>query len=438
MNLKKLLKRKLPVALVMFISERHFWKRNFKIYKHYKANLKKIHTGETDKMKIAFIVEVPEVWNSIRSVYEAAEKNNIDTLLLCIPNTRDYMHEYKINEEKTNKAKDFFNSLGMDSTNALCADGKWFDLKKYNPDYVIYTRPYDTEYPEPYKSYSVCEYTRICYIPYAFSQTNGPLFKTTFAPKFILSTYLTFAPSKIRLNDCKNVYFWQVFRKTNNFEYLGFPRFDLLKEFNNDNEKSIKTIAWLPRWSFNNGPGQKKSHFMDFYKPLMQFMQEHKDINLIIRPHPLMFQSIIDNDILTANQVDDIRRQIENEPNISLDNDKDYLPLLKKADVLISDFTSLLIEYFVSGKPIIYCDNSDGFNADAALMDSTLYHANDWDELEQILTELINGNDAEYDKRQQAIGQLMPQNAGKIGESIVHYLTQDYNKFKRSCNESEQ
>lgn len=172
---------------------------------------------------------------------------------------------------------------------------------------------------------------------------------------------------------------------------------------------------WLPRWTVDSPKGKRISCFLKYLENFFKYMAENPTVDLIIRPHPMMFQVILEKSIWTQEEYHTFMERMDKASNIYLDNNEDYLVSFGKSDVLVSDYSSLLIEYFVTGKPIIYCDTAEDFNADTLLMDATLYHAAEWYEVEMQLTELINGQDCQYEQRIDTVRQFMPSNAGHIG-----------------------
>lgn len=425
--LKKTVKRIVPPILICAYKERKY----LNIIKNYGRGIKYIKKNQSAKTlpKVVFIIQYPEVWNSIFTVYKALECAEADPLILCIPKpAANFSSEYIKSEQ--NEAYDFFQKLNIPAVNAYDAQTcTWFDLKAANPDYVMYTRPYNKQYPAQYKSTFVCTYAKICYIPYAYSQTLDGLSYTTFNFEFVLTAYLTFTPSRIRLEECRERFALQKYFNTHKFVFLGFPRFDLLKTEFADGSKlqhEQKTILWLPRWTVDAPKGQRLSSFFKYLDSFFAYMEKHPNVNLIIRPHPLMFQVALEKNILTKQGLDELMDRVARASNICFDENKDYLVSFRRSDVLVSDYTSLLIEYFATEKPIIYCDNAKDFNSDALLMDSTLYHAVEWHDVERQLTELIKGKDSQSEKRKEAIRQLMPSNAGHIGQEIASYIIQDF------------
>lgn len=76
-----------------------------------------------------------------------------------------------------------------------------------------------------------------------------------------------------------------------------------------------------------------------------------------------------------------------------------------KADMLITDLSGMIPEYFITEKPIIYCHSTVAFNYTeyATNMISSCYEANDQKDLIKYFNELINGNDYKLSQRKECI-----------------------------------
>jgi CDP-glycerol glycerophosphotransferase (TagB/SpsB family) len=197
----------------------------------------------------------------------------------------------------------------------------------------------------------------------------------------------------------------------------------------NSNDKH--TILWLPRWTegkFING--QKESHFLKYYKQFIEYANKNPDMNLIIRPHPLMFGNFVDKGIMSQDEVDVFKRTCRESHNIELDESKDYFASFGKAGILVADYTSLIAEYFVTGNPVIYCDDVDGLSTEAHLMDSAFYHADNFEQVKENIEKLCNGVDSLVSLREKVRKEIIPANAGYVGVEIINTIIQDYNKGK--------
>lgn len=419
--LKQMLQSKLIKAL-RFIK---WYKRNinYRLGNKIKHKPKKFYN-------IVFIIQYPEVWNSLKSVYEVClQSKNIKPFIICIPkpinlNTESLNYNYKNNE-----AYQFLCSQNIPCRAALNENNKWFDIQELKPDYIFYSRPYNDEYPKMYRNSECCLNAITCYIPYAYNMMDDH-FYTTFNTDFITNTRYTFVANQSRLKLCQQEYYFQNKLGINQFIYLGFPRFDLLKQYKikNTYKKDKYIIAWLPRWTVpTNNSENKQSSFLQYKDKFLNLIEENSNLSLIIRPHPLMFKNFIQNGVMTEQEVSEFKKECDR-LNIEIDQHKDYLVLFEKSDILVADYTSLLMEYFATEKPIIYCDTAEGLNREAQIMDSALYHADNFDKVTQLIKQLSHGNDSMLHKRQEALKEIIPDNEGNIGEKIINFLIEERNK----------
>ena len=72
-------------------------------------------------------------------------------------------------------------------------------------------------------------------------------------------------------------------------------------------------------------------------------------------------------------------------------------------DVLISDRSSVIPLFFLTGKPIIYCHKKDCYNDLSRRIAQGFYWVKNWDELRQTLEMLKQGQDPMKEKRQEII-----------------------------------
>ena len=99
------------------------------------------------------------------------------------------------------------------------------------------------------------------------------------------------------------------FKKTSekgyqHFEYLGYPSLEPFMKIKNRNE--IKSIIWTPRWSYNKTIGG--SHFIEYKDSFVSIKEKFSEIELVFRPHPLMFDNLIFEKRMTKSEVDEFKK----------------------------------------------------------------------------------------------------------------------------------
>ena len=396
-----------------------------KCLKHKNMMEKQDHENRRTLIKIVFLLEYPEVWNSSKSVFEAFQNDErAKVFLIALPKFP--------NDLSRNEAYEFALPLYDNVINGY-EDGKWFDLKALHPDYIFYTRPYDKEYPANFKPKNTARYAKNCYISYGYDFTIGYHNEVSYNLKTFPYMYMVFCEGNTAANYCKKMC-GNFLKYSKKIYTMGFPRFDLLYEMcsftlqhkNNDNNY-LKTVLWTPRWSLDDKANNGTSYFQ-LIDDLVHFFNEEKNLSykLIIRPHPLMFENFVSKGRMSHAKVEALMREGALGKNIEFDKNIDYLKTLENVDIVISDYSSLLIEYLVLGIPTIYCDKADTFDEDGIIMDTSMYHANGADETISILEKLLNGEDTLKIKRLEAREKISAGFDGKIGKRISLEVINDY------------
>ena len=423
--MKKILKKILPKKLLTLIYRRKVLRKLYLLNK----SIKKIEKKPRDLIngpKLVFILQFSAAWNSFCSVYNAAVKSGLSVIVLCIPTFNDKKGKYISGTGLNNAAYELCLKNNVICINAW-QNEKWFDMKAYEPDYVIYSRPYNSLYPQDYKSSTVCRYAKICFIPYTYHISEKNLFDVVYNIGFISDTYISFTPNEFCMKECKRRYRLKRLFVPKSFVCLGYPNFDLYALPENKNKSEKLQVLWLPRWTAPTDHN-RQSHFLDYYYHLVEYATLNKNVNIIIRPHPLMFSNFIEKGVMSEQEVKSIFQTVESMDNVEFDNEKDYIISLKRADILISDYSSLLADAFVADKPTIYCDTPQGFNDDGLIIYSALYHANNWTQLNKQLELLIQGRDDLAERRKELINKIVPDSDGNIGKNILDYIVMDYTK----------
>ena len=375
-----------------------------------------------EKINVIFLVQFPEMWNSERSVFfEIANSKEFDTFIVCIPKYKLLESQTGYGFYETNEAYEFFSKNGYKAVNSITDNG-WLDLQSIKPDYIFIQRPYSHQLPEVYSFYNLSKLGLLCYVPYGVDISNDFHKSIVFNKAFLKYCSIFFSDTEEnRLyfdNNC--------FQKTSKAYLTGHPRFDLTTptEFTNIGQFR-RTVLWLPRWYLGEN-GNNNTSFFKYIDPLLEYFDKNNDCRLIIRPHPLMFEYFVSKEIWSEDEVNQFKRRISEIENVELDNEKDYLISFNKSDLLISDYTSLLLEYFVSKKPILYCGEEDAFNDDYAKMAQTFYSIHNLTDLKSTLDLLLlSGKDELKENREKVIERLIDTNqtaSSKIVRILIKHI----------------
>jgi CDP-glycerol glycerophosphotransferase (TagB/SpsB family) len=159
--------------------------------------------------------------------------------------------------------------------------------------------------------------------------------------------------------------------KKGNHEIIGFPRHDPIIRGEIKNAEimknlglntSNKTILYAPTW---HGKLEFNMNSMDTMgKAVLNAVGD--DINLIIRPHPRA---------ITLNEVpefmESLRELSRTNKNIAIVDDPFYdtVELLAVANMGITDYSTIGVEFFALDKPVVFLDHLGNLYSDPKLME---------------------------------------------------------------------
>lgn len=386
----------------------------------------------SQKPHIVFLVQLMQIWGKTERVYlEAVQDPDVKVTLLVLP---EQMEDAGRQEDGFQSNYQKLKKYGDSVVNAVKDHGELVQLKDLKPDYVFYPRPYDDYLPETYRSYQVRRYAKVCYIPYGFLLTDTCT-QTCMNKSFFRYCYYYFAESPCHEKYNKNRFRISHLCGLRKSVFFGFPAFAGMKEAKEQKSSSWEQFSnkdtfhliWTPRWTTDSREGG--SNFFHYKDSFIQFARENQDVSLVYRPHPLTFRNFIRTGEMTQEQLDQFRAIYEEEENLYIEEKPDYYDTFWGSDVLITDCSSVDIEYFITGKPVIYCyRDSVKFNEFADQLYSGAYQAGTWQEVEKYVLDLKNGIDPLKEKRQQLVEKLLGTDFEKISAQIVKEIKKDYKK----------
>jgi hypothetical protein len=428
MKLKSIIRRCVPSRIYTFASK---CKVPFIIAHTQAENKQKLRGdwGNNSTIKIVFIVQRTEVFNSVRTVFEAAVKNDrCEAYLLPLPRCRNDSRELRW--ETYDSVVDFCRELGagivIESYDRKM--NKFNDLGQLKPDYVFLNVPYTSQYPDEYSMDKLVSITKVCYIPYGYAVSEYKRFERIYSISFgitlLSNAEFLFADGDVTYNYCKKSMWLSELIYGKRLYNIGFPRFETISSNNVKNKRYV--ALWIPRWTDEKQTGMGRTTFFRFKDLIIDYTVGNNEyFDLIIRPHPLAFENYIKDGKMSKEEVNQYKAKLETN-NILLDEKPSYMEALSQADVLIADFSSIIIEFFMKGKPIIYCGEKEEFSPYMKQVTDTFYYVRDWKEVQSILNQLRDGNDPMAKKRKKAVELFKKISCNNAGERILQVLIEDY------------
>lgn len=366
------------------------------------------------KIKVGFIVQLSEsCWDKQVDVFnEMILHSDFSVKLLVVPKN--------INGEFETYEDNYFFTNYPNYCIKVIENNKVINIKKLNFDYIFFPRPYDYYLPKGIRSTDLVKFTRCCYIPYGFSLSDN-FNDCNVDSSFFDNIYIEFTESEYICSLLYKKYKNSCDKNIRHFEYLGYPC--LNKYLDMKPNPTVKTITWTPRWSYDIKYGG--SNFVEYKDSFINFCRNlPKTIDVIFRPHPLMFDELIKKNIITQKEKDNFLYILE-ELNIQMDVKSPIDVILNKTDILITDFSSIILQFFLTNRPIIYCKKNIDFNETGKIIEKGMYVTTTWDEVEKKCNLLINGIDELSYERENIIKREFS-NLGNSAKNIVKRIFDDY------------
>lgn len=397
----------------------------------FKILLKQQYSSRSNKkIKVVFLAQYIPAWNKLEPIYEEMKKNvNFEVYLVCVPSGISN-NRLLDPTDTSNDTYNYYVKHGYDALNALVGPEKWLNLRELAPDYVFHSRPYNYYMPKEYSSKEISKFSRICSILYGINWSMD-LVDTCLNKDYYRYVYCYFAESKELELYNRHRFFLTHLLKLRKTEFFGNPAIvSILKHKKDDElawdftEEDQKRVIWTPRWTPDRKAGG--SNFLTYKDKLIEYSRESRDIAFLFRPHPLTFNNFVKLGKMTDEEVIEYISDCEQLQNVKLDVNKEYVSTLWNSDFLISDISAILIEYFATGKPVIFCKTNMelSLTTEVKKIIESCYIVNSWQELEEQIGKLKRGEDILKEKRTQIIRDVFGDELQKLPEKVIASLSE--------------
>ena len=374
-----------------------------------------------EKIHVVFVCHRPQVWPSLKTVCEAFRQDPLFRVTVvaiptkkCFPDTG-----FSLNEYEGTGAEAFWSGKGCVNGYDY-GSGEWLDLKSVAPDYVFFQQPYNVMRPDQYSSLLVSRYAKICYVAYGYEMMRGDVIEGSHPDDFFQNVTYYFSQDKYNQDFMADY----LERKDNRFTrsiLTGYPKFDTVETIRKPCDTGTLKAVWCPRWCEDEG----NSNFYEYGHGLADFFADSDNAELLFRPHPQMRINMRADDARKEQRLAEMMAHIAGSRHCRIDDGENYADSFEWSDCMIADMTSLMGDYFLTGKPIIYCHKVDCFSEAGRHLAEGFYWVRNLDELKQTLAMLANGDDPLFEKRQAIIREHYFLPEGGAGRVIKEYIKAD-------------
>jgi CDP-Glycerol:Poly(glycerophosphate) glycerophosphotransferase len=363
---------------------------------------------QNQPIHVVFVCHNPSLWGKLNPVYIALRS---DTCFKVSIVSAPYRHSiYGDDDFRDGGMAEFLKNNQIDAIEGYNKTNKqWLDLQDISPDYVFFQTPYDWQFPLLYTSEYISLFSRICYVPYfGILLYKGEVEKITHPPSFFRNVNIAFVSNASEREDLLSKF--PDILSSKQVVVAGSPMLDYALgavtakgyAWKRNNKSNVKRILWTPRWRTSEG----NCHFFDYKDYLLELANMRDDIDILFRPHPLCLPNFLATGEFPKEKQDEMFERVARMPNAGIDQSGDYQDTFLSSDILVSDMSSMLGEYFVTGKPIVYTHRVDSFNEFGAKLAKGFYWVRNQTELDEILQQLMRGEDPLKLTRQELIKKM--------------------------------
>ncbi len=316
--------------------------------------IRKLPEEVSYQVRAVFFAELGEKWDAMESVYEYMRNDpRFDPVVVRTPVGRVVMRDGKKEQEII--YKDFLTPMGIPS---LGYDQ--YSLEEDCPELAFISQPYESCTLREFWPETIAKVTRLVYLPYWMPDLISEDTRETLCQ---LPVY-QYAWKVIGSSGSHYRYYAKhALNGGGNMLVTGIPKTDpticLLKKGTNipDNWKTViegrKVILWNTWYSFEDSS-------LKYFDEIRDWFHHHNDCALIWRPHP-MTETVakLYYPKKIYDRIHDCMAEVERSNNMLLDTGTSYMAAFWCSAAQISDFSSLMFQYLLLDKPVLWISRSN-------------------------------------------------------------------------------
>lgn len=444
MSLVQMYKKAVPVTLRNRIASIPFiqrWK-NFQLVKEGEQLAREIRADQDDdgKIRVALMETRRAFWLNHASIYESmSEDRDFEVKVFAVPK-RSPRGDMDWTEYR--RLIDYFNQQHIPCVHAYDWDrGVWSNPIRFGlPDVVFIAQPYDFQQNFMYGSSYWSHFCKVAFLGYGLTLIDRPVIFR--APCFANCQFIFFEHEIHR----------ELLRSyspehEDKLIVSGHPSLDGYLRPLQESERlpfkspvSNRRIIWAPHFTVSSDNDIRRfSHFFDYYGVFVQLAKEHPELEIVMRPHPALFNFMVNVGLKTAREAEEYRAGFNALPNARVYEEADYVSLFRQSDALVLDSVGFIGAYAPTGKPVCFLESAkrERLNPVGEQLLHADYAAWNAEEIREFVERVVLGGD-DYKKaeRDAAVKKALFIPAEGAGRRIAEEIKSRLNKKKggKECN----
>lgn len=316
---------------------------------NYAKIVKRIRQYPKDRrIRVLFWVYETSKWKA-QSLYDAMKSSNDFEPIMVLSVVKDEVSFLgKAIREKFLNDEQYYVAHGCQCIVNFDFEAKRpFPLARYEPDIVFYHDPCFLFEEDSVKS--TAKFALCCDIPYAIRTLGGDGLQNL--PWHHQLMFLQFPPTEAQNRAYrKSLPEWKWAGRS---YAIGHPILDQYLKPSTQTELT-DCVIYAPHWAFALAGVRRPvilSSFLKNGREILEYAQRHSEFKWVFKPHPLLYKELIVSGVWSREEVDDYYAAWGKIGRVCTDGD--YIPLFQNAKALITDCGSFLVEFPMTGKPLI-------------------------------------------------------------------------------------
>lgn len=320
-------------------------------------------------LRVIFLVFYIEAWDSLDAIYRRMRADTrFDPQVIGIPRKLTGYADFS----DVDLIDEFFTERGIEHEMFDYPDGEEGNrkLQELAPDYIFLNYPWQRNYQPGYRIERLNEFTKVCYVPYfSTSLVQEPEVEGVALHQYTQPTHEQAHMVFLQDQETKDA-FDGVGRKDHAF-LVGTPKVDALLHAEEhidpvwpiDHRDFRGTRPFRLVWAPHHSYAQRWlnfGHFVNQKDDMLTWARTHPEVDIVFRPHPFLFGTMTDRDVMTQEEIDQWQTAWDALPNTFTDFGLPMAEILLASDALLTDGISFLVEYpLITSRPAIFWEKPD-------------------------------------------------------------------------------
>lgn len=385
------------------------------------------------RIKVVFLTFYFEAWDALADVHSLMlADDRFEVTVVSIPRRfradEPFANEDKVSEFLSNAGVEHLRFNMDDSLDGLAK------LRALAPDYVFINYPWQRNYQPNYRVEKLAEFTKVAYVPYySLALVNEP--GASGVTPYLYTQRSNQLAALVFTQDPNTVAAYANTGRGNGYVHLtGTPKIDALVRKVQSGETNWplpggnRRMVWAPHHSFSED-WFNFGMFPEIAHDILQFARSHQGIDIVLRPHPIMFGNLVASGMRTEAELASWLADWNSLTNTAIDADGDIGRLFAAADIFLTDGISFIGEYpLATGKPAVFFEKQNHWpwSPIGKIASRANLHVHNFVEFEEVFEDFLEHGLPDFSAEIAELRKAAQPFPGEAAAKIVEVILQDF------------